>query len=383
MNEQEIRNAHPANPLNLGSAPMMGAVQMPNHTANVYSGSFDESVLTPEEIAIVNKYEQELNLTDSKQVFSFGAPAQANVSTFSRNILGKVKTNELDDSVGDALKNLMGELSSTTEKQKKGIGGLFQKAKRSIDVIRADYAKVEANVLRIEKDLQHHQVILMQDISIFDQMYELTIQFYRDLTLYIIAGRKVLDRARNVTLVELKTKAEQTNLQEDVAAFNTFQSIVGRFEKRLHDLEITRTIATQTAPQVRMLQTQAEVMLEKIQSSIINAIPLWRNQMVVTLGIEHSKRAIDAQNAVTNTVNEMLMTNAENLRTATVETAKASERAIVDIETMRKVNHELVSSIREVVQIQEQGAKQRASAEVELVKLENELKQALLEAGGR
>lgn len=383
MNEQEIRNAAPNQPLTFDHMPKMGQIQRPDVSGQLYMGSIDESMLTEEERAVVDKYEKELNLTDSTQVFSFGAPAQANVSTFSKNILGKVRTKDMEESVSVSLKSLVGELTATTEKQKKGLGGLFQKAKRSVDVIRADYAKVETNVQRIEKDLQHHQVIMMQNISIFDQMYQLTIQYYRDLTLYIIAGKKVLHKAINETLVELKDKAERTQLQEDVIAYNNYHSIVNRFEKRLHDLEITRTVTMQTAPQVRMLQSQAEVMVEKIQSSITNAIPLWRNQMVVTLGIEQGKRAVEAQNAVTDTVNQLLMNNAENLRTATVDAAKAAERAIIDLETLKKVNRELISSINEVVQIQEQGIKQRAATEVELVKMEQELKQALLEAGSR
>lgn len=362
--------------------PQMGTIQMPTVSKEYQAGSIDESMLTVEEKQMVEQFASEINIADSKQVLSYGAAAQRNISDFSISVLNKVKTRDLGD-VGESLKELTVALNATTEPEKKGIMGLFQKAKRSIDSIKANYAKAETNVQTIVRDLEQHQVVLMQDISMFDQMYELNLKYYRDLTMYIIAGKKALDKAKGETLAVLKEKAESTQMQEDVQAYNDYLGLCNRFEKKLHDLELTRVITIQSAPQVRMVQNNDEEMLEKIQSSIINTIPLWRNQMVLALGIEHSRRAIQAQNAVTETTNNLLTQNAETLKQATVESAREAERSIVDIATLKKCNQELITSINEVVKIHEQGSKKRQQAQEELVKIEQELKRAMLEAATR
>ena len=362
--------------------PQMGTIQMPTVSKEYQAGSIDESMLTVEEKQMVEQFASEINIADSKQVLSYGAAAQRNISDFSISVLNKVKTRDLGD-VGESLKELTVALNATTEPEKKGIMGIFQKAKRNIEGIKANYAKAETNVQTIVRDLEQHQVVLMQDISMFDQMYELNLKYYRELTMYIIAGKKALDKAKGETLAVLKEKAERTQMQEDVQAYNDYLGLCNRFEKKLHDLELTRVITIQSAPQVRMVQNNDEEMLEKIQSSIINTIPLWRNQMVLALGIEHSRRAIKAQNAVTETTNNLLTQNAETLKQATVDSAREAERSIVDIATLKKCNQELITSINEVVKIHEQGSKKRQQAQEELVKIEQELKRAMLEAATR
>lgn len=346
------------------------------------AGSIDESMLSNDEKEMVEQFANEIDISNAKQVIQYGSSAQKNISDFSVNILGKVKTSELGD-VGDALKELTIALDATTEPEKKGIFGIFQKAKRGIDSIKANYAKAETNVSRIEKDLEKHQVTLTQDVEMFEQMYDLNLQYYRELTMYIIAGKKALDKARGEQLEALKVKAETSQMQEDVENYNKYVNLCNRFEKKLHDLELTRVIAMQVAPQIRLLQDNDQEMLEKIQSSLINTIPLWRHQMVLALGIEHTQRALSAQNMITEKTNELLTRNAETLRMATVETAKEAERSVVDIATLKRCNQQLISSISEVVKIHEQGAKKRQDAEVELVKVEQELKHALLEAGSK
>lgn len=346
------------------------------------AGSIDESMLSNDEKEMVEQFANEIDISNAKQVIQYGSSAQKNISDFSVNILGKVKTSELGD-VGDALKELTIALDATTEPEKKGIFGIFQKAKRGIDSIKANYAKAETNVSRIEKDLEKHQVTLTQDVEMFEQMYDLNLQYYRELTMYIIAGKKALDKARGEQLEALKVKAETSQMQEDVENYNKYVNLCNRFEKKLHDLELTRLIAMQVAPQIRLLQDNDQEMLEKIQSSLINTIPLWRHQMVLALGIEHTQRALSAQNMITEKTNELLTRNAETLRMATVETAKEAERSVVDIATLKRCNQQLISSISEVVKIHEQGAKKRQDAEVELVKVEQELKHALLEAGSK
>lgn len=293
-----------------------------------------------------------------------------------------LKTYDLGE-VGDSLKELTIALDATTEPEKKGILGVFQKAKRGIDSIRANYVKAESNVDRIEKDLLKHREVLEQDISMYQQMYELNVQYYKELTMYIIAGKKALDHAKKTKLIELKSKAEQSDKQEDVQAYRDYEDLCHRFEKKLSDLEITRVISIQSAPQVRMLQNNDREMLDKLQSSLANTIPLWRNQLVLSLGIEHTNRALAAQTALADKTNELLRKNAETLKMATIETAKQSERPIVDIDTLKQCNRDLITSINEVVKIHEQGEVQRAKAQEELIKIEEELKQTMLEAGKR
>lgn len=367
----------------LEGAPVRQTVQPIVQTQTEYNaGSIDESMLSNDEKEMVAQLANEIDISNSKQVIQYGSSAQKSISDFSVNILGKVKTSELGD-VGDALKELTVALDATTEPEKKGILGIFQKAKRGVDSIKANYAKAETNVSRIEKDLEKHQVVLTQDVEMFEQMYDLNLQYYRELTMYIIAGKKALDKARGEQLEALKVKAETSQMQEDVENYNKYVNLCNRFEKKLHDLELTRVIAMQVAPQIRLLQDNDQEMLEKIQSSLVNTIPLWRHQMVLALGIEHTQRALSAQNMITEKTNELLTRNAETLKMATVETAKEAERSVVDIATLKRCNQQLISSISEVVKIHEQGAKRRQDAETELVKVEQELKQALLEAGSK
>lgn len=367
----------------LEGTPVRQTVQPIVQTQTEYNaGSIDESMLSNDEKEMVAQFANEIDISNAKQVIQYGSSAQKSISDFSVNILGKVKTSELGD-VGDALKELTVALDATTEPEKKGILGIFQKAKKGVDSIKANYAKAETNVSRIEKDLEKHQVVLTQDVEMFEQMYDLNLQYYRELTMYIIAGKKALDKARGEQLEALKEKAETSQMQEDVENYNKYVNLCNRFEKKLHDLELTRVIAMQVAPQIRLLQDNDQEMLEKIQSSLVNTIPLWRHQMVLALGIEHTQRALSAQNMITEKTNELLTRNAETLKMATVETAKEAERSVVDIATLKRCNQQLISSISEVVKIHEQGAKRRQDAETELVKVEQELKQALLESGSK
>ena len=367
----------------LEGVPVRQTVQPIVQTQAEYNaGSIDESMLSNDEKEMIAQFANEIDILNAKQVIQYGSSAQKSISDFSVNILGKVKTSELGD-VGDALKELTVALDATTEPEKKGILGIFQKAKRGVDSIKANYAKAETNVSRIEKALEKHQVVLTQDVEMFEQMYDLNLQYYRELTMYIIAGKKALDKARGEQLEALKEKAETSQMQEDVENYNKYVNLCNRFEKKLHDLELTRVIAMQVAPQIRLLQDNDQEMLEKIQSSLVNTIPLWRHQMVLALGIEHTQRALSAQNMITEKTNELLTRNAETLKMATVETAKEAERSVVDIATLKRCNQQLISSISEVVKIHEQGAKRRQDAETELVKVEQELKQALLEAGSK
>lgn len=342
-------------------------------------GTIDGSMLTEEERAVVEQYASEIDISNVAQIVRYGVGAQRNISDFSVSILKKVRTYDMGE-VGESLRDLTIALDATVEPEKKGFFGMFQKAKRGVGAIRANYAKAESNVDRIEQDLLSHEAVLIQDIAVYQQMYELNVQYYRELTMYIFAGKKALDKAKAGRLAELKVIADQTNKQEDVQAYRDFEDLCHRFEKKLADLEITRVISIQSAPQVRMLQNNDREMLDKLQSSIANTIPLWRNQLVLSLGIEHTRRSLDAQNTLANKTNELLLKNSETLKMATIETAKAAERPIVDIETLRQCNRDLIASIKEVIKIHEQGAAKRVQAQEELVRIEAELKQAMLDS---
>ena len=344
-----------------------------------YVGSTSEDMLSDEERQRVDWYADEIDISNVNQVIKYGEEAQTNISNFSASVLKKVRTYDLDE-VGESLKDLTIELDATTEPEKRGLLGLFQKAKRDVGTIRANYAKAEENVNRIEEDLRKHESVLMQDISLYQRMYELNIQHYKELTIYILAGKKALDKARAGKLVELKNKADATGKQEDAQAFRDYEDLCHRFEKKLSVLETTRMVAIQSAPQIRMLQNNDREMLDKLQSLIANTIPLWRNQLVLSLGIEHTKRSLEAQNALADKTNELLKKNSETLKMATVETAKASERPIVDLETLQLCNKNLITSINEVVRIHKEGDEKRDQARGELLRLESELKQALLES---
>lgn len=379
MNNEEKRINLTLEPEMANAIPTLSSVKSKGSpSAAGYSvGTIDESMLSEEEQKAVDKFANEIDISNVEQVVKYGANAQKNISDFSVTILKKVKTYDMGE-VGDSLRDLTVALDATVEPEKKGIRGIFQKAKQSVGAVRANYAKAESNVDRIEKDLLSHEAVLVQDIAMYQQMYELNLQYYKELTLYIFAGKKALSMARAGKLLELKEIADQTNKQEDVQAYRDYEDLCYRFEKKISDLEITRLIAIQSAPQVRLLQNNDREMLDKLQSSIANTIPLWRNQLVISLGVEHTRRALDAQNTLADKTNELLRRNSEMLKMATVETAKAVERPIVDPETLRQCNKDLIQSIRDVIEIHEQGSVKRVQAQEELVRIEAELKQAML-----
>jgi uncharacterized protein YaaN involved in tellurite resistance len=338
----------------------------------------DESMLTEEEKAIVNDFAEKIDISDSNMVMTYGAAAQQHIASFSESALNSVKTKDLGE-IGDTLSSLVVQLKTMDEPEKKGIAGWFQKKKNDVATMKANYTKAEANVDKIVEMLEQHQVTLMKDIALFDQMYDLNLKYYKELTMYIIAGKKRLAEVRATKLAELRKKAEETGAQEDAQAYNDFANLCERFEKKLHDLELTRMISIQMGPQTRMLQNNDTLMVEKIQSSIVNTIPLWKSQMVLALGIEHGRQATAAQSAVTNMTNELLKKNAETLKMATIETAKEAERSVVDIETLKATNENLISTLDEVMKIQTEGKAKRQAAEVELGRIEGELKSKLME----
>lgn len=350
--------------------------------SGVAAGSVDESMLSEEEKKQVENFVKQIDIANVKMVNSYGASAQNSITAFSTSITGNVRTAEFGD-VGESLKDLRIAIDSTVAPEKKGIFGFLKKGRQKVTYLISNFESAEANIQKIEKDLQHHRQVLTKDIYVFDQMYNQNMNFYKELTMYIIAGKKALENARNTRLVELRDRAERTQDQLDVQYYRDYEDACMRFEKRIYDLETTRLVCIQTAPQIRLLQNANQEVADKLRSNIINTIPLWRNQMVLALGIEHSRKALDAQTAVTDMTNEMFRRNAETLKQGAIDAAAASEKSVVDIETMRKVNADIITSINEVVKIHEEGSKHRMEAQKELAKLENELKQALLEAGNR
>ena len=341
----------------------------------------DESMLNEAERKMVDDFAQKIDITDSNLVLQYGAAAQKNIASFSENALSNVRTKDLGQ-VGDALSQLVGELKTFGQPEKKGLAGLFQKKRSELEAMKASYAKAESNVDRIVKVLEEHQVTLMKDIAMFDQMYELNTKYYKELTMYIIAGKKRLEYLRSNDLVQLREKAAQSGTQEDAQACNDLANLLDRFEKKLHDLELTRMISVQMGPQTRLLQNNDTQMLEKIQSSLVNTIPLWKSQMVLALGLEHGRQATAAQTAVTNMTNDLLRQNADMLKMGTIETAREAERSVVDIQTLQHTNEQLISTLDEVMKIQTEGAQKRREAEAELGRIEGELKQKLLEIRG-
>lgn len=338
----------------------------------------DLSALSPAEQQAVLSFAKQIDLENAQQVLEYGASAQKNIADFSDTALAKVKTGDLGE-IGTMLSGLLVELKTLEEPEKKGIAGLFRKAKINSEELKARFSTAEVNVDRISGELEKHKVTLLKDVAVMDQMYDRNLQYFKELTMYILAGKQKLAEARSTTLRELREKAETSNLPEDAQAANDFENKCVRFEKKLHDLELTRMISLQTAPQLRMIQNNDTTLVEKIQTSVLNTIPLWKNQMVLTLGIENSRRAMEAQRQVTDMTNALLQKNADMLHMASVETAKESERGIVDMETLKHTNEQLISTLDEVLQIQTDGAKKRQEAEQELRRLEGELKQKLLQ----
>ena len=341
----------------------------------------DESMLTEAERKMVDDFSQKIDVRDSNLVLQYGAAAQKNIAGFSESALNKVRTKDLGE-VGDALAGLVGELQSFGQEEKGGIFGFFQKKKNDIAAMKAQYSKAETNVNKVVEVLEGHQVTLMKDVAMLDQMYELNTKYYKELTMYILAGKKRLEAVRSGELEQLRQKATATGSQEDAQAYNDLANMCNRFEKKLHDLELTRMVSIQMGPQVRLIQNNDALMLEKIQSSLVNTIPLWKSQMVLALGMENSRQATAAQTAVTEMTNELLKKNADALKMGTIETAKEAERSIVSIEAIQHTNQQLISTLDEVMRIQSEGAQKRKEAEVELGRIEGELKQKLLELRG-
>ena len=341
----------------------------------------DESQLTEAERKMVSDFAEKIDITDTALVLQYGAAAQKNVAGFSEKALNGVKTKDLGG-VGDALSDLVVELKGLGREEKKGIFGFFQKKRDELEAIKASYSKAEANVDKIVAVLENHQVTLMKDIAMLDQMYDLNTKYYKELTMYILAGKKKLEKVRAEELEALRKKAEETGAQEDAQAYNDMVNMCTRFEKKLHDLELTRMISIQMGPQTRLIQNNDAQMLEKIQSSLVNTIPLWKSQMVLAMGLEHSRQATAAQSAVTDMTNDLLTKNAELLKMGTINTAKEAERSVVSVETLQKTNQDLIDTLDEVMNIQKEGAQKRREAEAELGRIEGELKQKLLELRG-
>ncbi|HIV40412.1 MAG TPA: toxic anion resistance protein [Candidatus Mediterraneibacter guildfordensis] len=344
--------------------------------------ALDESILTDEERKMVDAFAQQIDLTDSAMVLQYGAGTQKKMADFSEDALDNVRSKDLGE-VGGLLSDVVTELKGFDEDEEKGgIFGIFKKASNKIESMKAKYAKAEANVNEIVKVLEKHQVQLMKDTALLDKMYELNLTYFKELSMYILAGKKKLAEVRGTQLKELLSRANVSGLPEDAQAAKDLDNQCNRFEKKIHDLELTRMISIQTAPQIRLVQNNDTQMVEKIQSTIVNTIPLWKSQMVLALGVEHSAQAAAAQREVTDMTNELLRKNAEKLKMATVETAKQSERGIVDMETLKATNESLISTLDEVMQIQQEGRQKRAEAEQGLREMEQELKAKLLEIRG-
>lgn len=337
------------------------------------------SELTPEEERQVADFAEKIDLRDSNLILQYGAGAQKKIADFSEAALDNVKSKDLGE-VGQILSEVVVELKSIeVEEEEKGLFGLFKKSVNRVEGIKAKYAKAETNVNQICKALQNHQIQLLKDIALLDKMYDLNTTYFKELTMYIMAGKRKLARVQQEELPVLLDKAAKSGLPEDAQAANDLSSMLNRFEKKLHDLELTRMISIQMAPQIRLVQNNDTLMTEKIQSTLVNTIPLWKSQMVLAIGISHSEQAAKAQREVTDMTNDLLKKNAEVLKTATIQTAKESERGIVDMETLKKTNESLITTLDEVVRIQADGRTKRREAEVELSRMEGELKSKLLQ----
>lgn len=341
--------------------------------------SLDYNKLTKAEQDAIDDFVQKIDEKDTNVIISYGAPAQTKISKFSDEVLGNVRTKQLG-TVGNLLSDLASEIKSFDG----GIdvnmkSSLFNSIKKQINRLLSRFSKVETNINKIEKELEGHKLQMMKDIAIFDEMYEKNIEYFKELSLYIIAGNKKLEQIRNEVLPALQNKAKETGEQNDVQAYNDMINIANRFEKKLHDLKTTRIISIQMAPQIRLIQNNDAELVDKIQSSILNTIPLWKNQMIIALGLANANRTLDAQEKVTNLTNEMLKKNSEILKQGSVKIAKESERAIVDLETVKKTNQDLIETIDSIIKIHSEGSQKRAEAELELNKIEEQLKSKLLE----
>ena len=342
-----------------------------------------EVQFTPEEQKMVDDFAAQIDIKNTQAILQYGAGCQKKIADFSETALNNVRTKDMGE-VGEMLTQVVAELKSIEDgEESKGIFGVFKKNANKLSNMKAKYDKAEVNVNKISEALEAHQITLLKDVAMLDKMYELNLNYFKELSMYILAGKKKLKEAVEVELPALVAKAEQSNLPEDTQAARDFSEMCNRFEKKIHDLELTRMVALQMAPQIRLIQNNDTVMSDKIQSTLVNTIPLWKSQMVIAIGLNHSTDAAKAQREVSDMTNELLKKNAENLKVATLETAKESERGIVDIETLQNTNQTLISTLDEVLKIQEEGREKRRNAEVELQKLENEMRDKLLELSTR
>lgn len=338
----------------------------------------EKSKLSPEEQKMVDDFAEKIDISNTNMVLKYGSSAQNKIANFSESALQNVRTKDLGE-VGEMLNSLVQELRGFDEEEERGFFGIFKKASNKISNLRAKYDKAEVNVTRICEVLEGHQVQLMKDIAMLDKMYEMNLVYFKELSMYILAGKQKLEEVRTKELSQLNQRAQQTGLPEDAQAANDLSAMCDSFEKKIHDLELTRMVSIQMAPQIRLVQNNDSIITEKIQSTLVNTIPLWKSQMLLSLGLAHSQQAIASQRAVTDMTNELLRKNAETLKMGTIETAKESERGIVDLETLKQTNQSLISTLDEVMKIQEEGRQKRREAEQELGRLEGELKQKLLD----
>lgn len=369
--------------LDPGAAPAAPSVSPANTAAKEEETivPVEQMKLTEQEQQMVDSFVPKIDLRDSHLVLQYGSGAQKKIADFSENVLGSVRTKDLGE-IGEMLSGVVTELKSFDVEEEKGLFGFFKRSSNKITAMKVRYDKAEGNINKICGVLENHQIQLMKDISLLDKMYELNTVYFKELCLYIIAGKKKLNMVRETDLAALTERAKQSELAEDAQAANDLAALCDRFEKKLHDLELTRMISIQMAPQIRMIQNNNTLMSDKIQSTLVNTIPLWKSQMVLALGLEHSRQAASAQREVADMTNELLKKNADALKMATVDIARESERGVVDIETLQHTNQSLISTLDEVLQIQEEGRQKRQEAERELSRLEGELKQKLLDIRG-
>ena len=368
------------NPISLTLEPELteASALVPAQESAIAQTQPSEPVLTAEEQKIVDDFAAKIDVENTAQILQYGAGTQKKMADFSDAALANVRTQDLGQ-VGELLVNVVGELKGLDEEEEKGLFGFFRKQANKLENMKNRYAKAEVNVEKIADALQQHQVRLMKDSAVLDKMYEQNLAYFKELTMYILAGKKKLEEVRTGKLQELQETAKLTGLAEDAQRARDLSEKCLRFEKKIHDLELTRTISIQTAPQIRMIQNNDTVMVEKIQTTLVNTIPLWKNQMVLALGIAHSTEAAQAQRQVADVTNAMLTQNAQKLHMASVETAKEAERGIVEIETLKKTNAELIATLDDVMKIQAEGRTKRQAAETEMAKMEDDLKRKLLQ----
>ena len=377
MNKDELELIMPTLSLDAIDDPAV------NELAVQDAEEFRMQQFSPEELAQVQEFAEKIDFTDTNIIISYGAGAQQRLANFSEDALEHVRNKDMDE-IGPILSSLVANLRYNPDSEDKGfLGGLFAKGRSKVESIRAHYEKVEDSIETISAKLEEHQQILLKDVATQDKMYENNKIYFKELTMYIAAGKLALNRAINEELPALKAKAQETNLAEDAQAVTDFSTMIDRFEKRLHDLDLTRAVCLQNAPQIRLVQTNAIVLSDKIHSALVNTIPMWKNQLVISLGIAHSKEALAAQQKVTETTNELLKKNAELLHQSTVEIATENERGIVDIETLEHTNEELIATIDDLIKIQEEGRTKRAEAELKLANIENNLKAKMIEVSAR